>query len=95
MIKTETARRAGVELLAPAGDPDAAFAALRYGADAVYCGLPRFSARADADNFSPDRLNEAVGYAHSLSPRRRVYVTVNTLIRDAERRELIRALLAL
>jgi len=95
MTKTETERRAGVELLAPAGDPDAAFAALRYGADAIYCGLPRFSARADAANFSLDMLNEVVGYAHSLSPRRRVYVTVNTLIQDAERRELIRALLAL
>ena len=43
------------ELLAPAGGPDAAFAAFHYGADAVYLGLKKFSARAEAENFSRPR----------------------------------------
>lgn len=77
------------ELLAPAGSADAAFAALQYGADAIYCGLPRFSARADAENITPAALNEIVGYAHSLSPRRRVYAAVNTLVLDRERAAIV------
>ena len=44
-----------VELLAPAGGPDAAFAAFHYGADAIYLGLKKFSARAEAENFTPRR----------------------------------------
>jgi putative protease len=83
------------ELLAPAGGPDAAFAALKYGADAIYCGLPRFSARADAENFTLGTLNEVVGYSHSLTPRRRVYAAVNTLVLDCERPELLRMLFEL
>jgi putative protease len=70
------------ELLAPAGTPDSAWAALAYGADAVYAGLPRFSARAEAGNFSTEALDELIGYAHSLS--RRVYVTFNTLVQQRE-----------
>lgn len=70
------------ELLAPAGTPDAAWAALTYGAEAVYVGLPRFSARAEADNFSTEALDELIGYAHSLD--RRVYITLNTLIQENE-----------
>ncbi|MDR1744592.1 MAG: U32 family peptidase, partial [Planctomycetota bacterium] len=76
--------RARVELLAPAGQPDAAYAAFRYGADAVYLGLDRFSARAEAVNFTPDQLDEAVAYAHSLSPQRRVYLALNTLVQEHE-----------
>ncbi len=70
------------ELLAPAGTPEAAWAALAYGADAVYAGLPRFSARAEADNFSTEALDELIGYAHHLG--RRVYVTFNTLVQQRE-----------
>ena len=50
------------ELLAPAGDTEAGYAALYYGADAVYLGLKHFSARATAANFGADDLNEFVGY---------------------------------
>ena len=75
-------KRDAPELLAPAGTPDAAWAALAYGADAVYAGLPRFSARAEAGNFSPEALNELIGYAHSLG--RRVYITLNTLVQQRE-----------
>ncbi|MCC8190031.1 MAG: U32 family peptidase, partial [Planctomycetes bacterium] len=70
------------ELLAPAGQPDAGYAALEYGADAVYLGLDRFSARAEAVNFTPDQLAVFTAYAHSLS--RRVYLTLNTLVQQKE-----------
>ncbi|MBY0232573.1 MAG: U32 family peptidase, partial [Gemmataceae bacterium] len=84
-----------VELLAPAGGPDAAFAAFHYGADAVYLGLKKFSARAEAENFTLDELSEIVAYAHSLEPRRRVFVTLNTLLRDDEMPELVQMLAAI
>ncbi len=70
------------ELLAPAGTPESAWAALAYGADAVYAGLPRFSARANAANFSADKLDELIGFAHHLG--RRVYITFNTLVQQHE-----------
>ncbi len=72
------------ELLAPAGGPDAGYAALHFGADAVYLGLRRFSARAEAENFTLPELEAFTAYAHSLTPRRLVYVTLNTLVRDDE-----------
>src|SRR6516165_6112 len=78
-----------VELLAPAGGPDSAYAAFHYGADAIYLGLKKFSARAEAENFTLDELAEVTAYAHSLTPRRRVFVTVNTVIRQDELAELI------
>lgn len=80
------------ELLAPAGERAAAYAAFAFGADAVYTGLPRFSARAEAVNLSAGELEEIVACAHALPRPRRVYVTLNTLIREAERPDLVRAL---
>ncbi|MGC4113214.1 MAG: U32 family peptidase [Myxococcales bacterium] len=73
-----------MELLAPAGGVEAGLAAFQYGADAVYLGLKRFSARADADNFTLEGFDSLVGYAHSLAPRRRVFVTLNTLVLQTE-----------
>ena len=84
-----------VELLAPAGGPDAAFAAFHFGADAIYLGLKKFSARAEAENFTLDEVDEITAYAHSLEPRRRVFVTINTLIRQDELPELVETLAAL
>ncbi len=78
------------ELLAPAGDIEAGYAALFYGADALYLGLRQFSARATAPNFSPDELCQITGYAHSL--KRKIYVTVNTLVQNAELENLIQTL---
>ncbi|MGD0094408.1 MAG: DUF3656 domain-containing protein, partial [Planctomycetota bacterium] len=83
------------ELLAPAGGPEAAYAALHCGADAIYCGLPRFSARADAENFSLDQLGAVTAFAHAQTPRRRVYAAVNTLILQAEWRAVAETLAAL
>ena len=82
--KTGRAPGAGPELLAPAGGPEAAHAALRYGADAVYIGLSRFSARAEAVNFTPEQADSLIAHAHGLAPRRRVYVALNTLVRNDE-----------
>ncbi len=84
-----------VELLAPAGGPDAAFAALHFGADAIYLGLKKFSARAEAENFTLPELSEILAHAHSLAPRRRVFVAVNTVLRNDELPELIDTLAAL
>lgn len=70
------------ELLAPAGSADAAWAALHYGADAVFAGLPKFSARAEAINFSVEELDELIGYAHAHG--RKVYITFNTLVQQHE-----------
>ncbi len=70
------------ELLAPAGSPKALTAAVAAGADAVYLSGRRFGARRYAANFSDEELRSAVDYAHLRGVR--VYVTVNTLIRDAE-----------
>jgi putative protease len=83
------------ELLAPAGGLEAGLAALQHGADAVYLGLKRFSARADAQNFTLDELDRLIGYARSLSPARRVFVALNTLVLDGELEELVEALGAL
>jgi putative protease len=84
-----------VELLAPAGGPEAAFAAFHFGADAIYLGLKKFSARAEAENFTLEEVDEITAYAHRLQPRRRVFVTINTLIRQDELPELVEAVAAL
>ncbi|HYV37528.1 MAG TPA: U32 family peptidase, partial [Gemmataceae bacterium] len=82
-------------LLAPAGGPEAGFAAFHFGADAIYLGLQKFSARAEAENFTLDEVDEITAYAHALTPRRRVFVTINTLIRQDELAELVEALATL
>jgi putative protease len=84
-----------VELLAPAGGLEAGFAAFHFGADAIYLGLKKFSARAEAENFTLEEVDEITAYAHSLQPRRRVFVTVNTLIRQDELAELVESVAAL
>jgi putative protease len=81
--------------MAPAGGPEAAFAAFHFGADAIYLGLKKFSARAEAENFTLEELAEVIAYGHSLTPRRRIFVTVNTLLRQDELPELVETLAAL
>jgi len=71
-----------MELLAPAGNWEAFIAAVENGADAVYLGGQDFSARKSAANFSLPEIGRAVEYAHLR--RRKVLVTVNTLIDKAE-----------
>ena len=71
-----------MELLSPAGNREALVAAVQNGADAVYLGYTAFGARSYAGNFDGEGLAEAVRYCHERG--RRVYVTVNTLVKDAE-----------
>ena len=71
-----------MELLSPAGSRESLERAVAAGADAVYLGCTVFSARASAGNFTPDELREAVKLCHLHGVR--VYVTVNTLIKDHE-----------
>lgn len=78
------------ELLAPAGDIEAGYAALYYGADAVYLGLPKFSARATATNFDEPALNEFTAYAHYL--KRKVYAAINTVLQEDELGDLLQML---
>ncbi len=78
------------ELLAPAGDIEAGYAAIHYGADAVYLGLQQFSARATATNFGEQALNEFVAYAHAKG--RKVFVALNTLLQEKELPDLLKAL---
>ncbi|MBR1600809.1 MAG: U32 family peptidase [Alphaproteobacteria bacterium] len=78
------------ELLAPAGDIEAGYAAIYYGADAVYLGLSKFSARATATNFDEPALDEFTAYAHSL--KRKVYVALNTVLQESELSGLIESL---
>jgi len=77
-------RSSGIELLAPAGSVEAGYAALHYGADAIYLGLEKFSARASATNLSLDDLNDIAGYAHSRPKKRKIYAAINTLILQSE-----------
>ncbi len=71
-----------IELLAPAGEPRALRAALAAGADAVYFGLDRWSARAFAGNFAGETVVEAVELAHLYDAR--AYLAFNALLKDAE-----------
>ncbi|MBQ9448482.1 MAG: U32 family peptidase [Acholeplasmatales bacterium] len=70
------------ELLAPAGELIIAKTALYSGADAIYLGVERFGARAYAKNFSMDNLKEILILAHELG--KKIYVTVNTIIKENE-----------
>lgn len=74
--------REKVELLAPAGSVDAFYGAVRAGADAVYLAGDRFGARAYAENFTSEGLVGCIRYAHLFG--RRVYLTVNTLLKERE-----------
>ena len=71
------------EILAPVGGHEQLLAAVRCGADAVYLGTKGFNARRNAENVEADSLREAVSYCHARGVK--LYVTVNTLITDAEK----------
>lgn len=70
------------ELLAPAGNAECFFAAINNGANAVYIGLSDFSARKNAENFTKENIRYYVAYAHVFNVK--VYVAVNTLVKNAE-----------
>ena len=66
-------------IMAPAGNRASFLAAVAAGADAIYCGTKLFSARMQAQNFSPAELKPLVDLAHDRGIR--VYVTLNTLLK--------------
>jgi 23S rRNA 5-hydroxycytidine C2501 synthase len=70
-----------LELLAPAGDADIGIAAIDHGADAIYVGAPRFSARASA-GVDIKEIARLIQYAHLYYAR--VYVALNTILKDDE-----------
>lgn len=78
------------ELLAPVGNFETFMAALEAGADAVYLGLKKFSARARAENFTFSDLKLMTLYAHQRGVK--LYVALNTLIRNDELGEIYRTL---
>ena len=75
-----------LELLCPAGNREALIAAVRNGADAVYLGGMALNARRGAGNFDRDGLRWACDFAHERDVR--IYVTVNTLVKQSEMHQL-------
>lgn len=78
----EISKKKRLELLAPAGSVQSFFAAVENGADAIFCGLEQFSARAKAKNFSLQELEQIKGYATGKGVK--VYVALNTLLQEQE-----------
>ena len=70
------------EILSPAGDTEKLYAAVRFGADAVYLAGKSFGMRAGAGNFTLGELDCAIKYAHERGVK--VYLTLNTMPRDNE-----------
>jgi len=79
------------ELLAPAGNLECAIAAFQSGADAVYAGLSKFNAREKSDNFSFHDMSKLSFYAKKH--RKKVYLTLNTLIKERELEDVYNYLL--
>ncbi|MFA6842985.1 MAG: peptidase U32 family protein, partial [Bacilli bacterium] len=76
-----------IELLSPAGDKESFISAINNGADAIYIAGTKFGARAYITNFSNEEISELIRYAHGLDVK--VYVTVNTLIKNSEIQECL------
>ena len=87
MVEKKIASLARLELVSPAGGWGQLKAAVNAGADAVYLGYKKFGARAYAENFELPQLKKAINFAHSN--RVRVYLTLNTLLKNREINEVI------
>ncbi|MDR2198087.1 MAG: U32 family peptidase [Deltaproteobacteria bacterium] len=85
-VKPEDGVKGPPELLAPAGSPSAFAAAAEAGADAVYLGLKRFSARAGAENFTLDEYRALREDAGKLGIR--VYLAFNATVKEGELKEV-------
>ena len=70
------------EILAPVGNLDMLYAGIAAGADAFYLALDDFGARAYAKNFTLENIEEIIDYAHFFE--RKVFITMNTLLKDSE-----------
>ncbi|MFL0269809.1 U32 family peptidase [Candidatus Clostridium radicumherbarum] len=76
-----------IELLAPAGSFESLYAAVQSGANAVYLGGNKFSARAYASNFDDENMINAVNYCHLYGVK--IYITINTLLKENEIKEAL------
>mgnify|MGYP001049157279 FL=1 len=76
-----------IELLAPAGSMESMHAAVQAGADAIYLGGSKFSARAYASNFDNENMTKAVEYCHLYNVK--MYVTINTILKEDEAMEAL------
>ena len=79
------------EILAPAGSKNSALAAINSGADAIYLGLPQFSARSAAENFDLQNFKEISRLARALGVK--IYVAMNTLVKDCELERFLNTLI--
>lgn len=79
-----------MELLAPAGSVESLFVAVDSGCNAVYFGLEAFNARSRAKNFKVEELSDIIDYCHKRGVK--CYLTLNTLIKNSEIRELVKLL---
>lgn len=80
-----------MEILAPAGNQECAYAAIQSGADAIYLGYSAFSARAGAANFDEEALSKVIKGAHFSGVK--VYVAMNTLVKERELTDFLGTLL--
>ncbi len=81
-----------LEILAPAGNLECAYAGIDNGANAIYVGLPAFSARQGAENFDEAAFRALLQKAHFCGVK--VYVAMNTLVKDEEIEDFFTALLS-
>ncbi|MDU2995627.1 MAG: peptidase U32 family protein, partial [Clostridium sp.] len=77
-----------IELLAPVGNMESLYAAVNNGADAIYLGGPKFSARAKAVEFDNEKMKVAADYCHSYGVK--IYVTMNTILKEKELKDAIK-----
>ena len=75
------------EILSPAGNKESFLSAIHHGANAIYLGGLQFGARSQAQNFTTEEIIELIEYAHLHDVK--VYVTVNTLIKEKEFNEVL------
>jgi len=87
MVEKKIGSLIRLELVSPAGGWDQLKAAVNAGADAVYLGYKKFGARAYAENFELSQLKKAIKFAHLN--RVKVYLTLNTLLKNREINEVI------
>ena len=81
------------ELLLPVGNTECFYAAIQGGADAIYVGLKDFNARGRATNFTPYQLAAIINIAHKKNIK--VYITLNTVIRNIDIKQLSESLFIL
>ena len=89
-VQSQPTVKSKPELLAPAGNIESFFAAVENGADAIYLGLKKFSARATAANFSMQELATVIPFAHRRGVR--IYTALNSQIAADELPELLETL---